>query len=282
MCGRYAASRNPEDLVEEFEIDRLSSDIAAAPLQPAYNVAPTDPVYAVLERRPRDRPEADPERQLRVVRWGLVPSWAKDPSIASRLINARVETVHEKPAFKKAFAARRCIIPADGYYEWYDPDGGVSDRPKKGRRKQPFFIRPRDGGVLAMAGLYELWRDPARDREDADGWVWTCTLLTTSAQDELGRIHDRMPMLVEPGRYDAWLDPALDDPDRLRAVLTPAAPWALEAYPVSTEVSNVRSDGPQLIEPLPVEGEEAAPVVAPAGAEAPMPFQGHSGEQTLF
>jgi putative SOS response-associated peptidase YedK len=133
MCGRYAASRRPEDLVEEFEV-------AAPPdavLPPSYNIAPTDPVYAVLERAPRDDPGAPALRQLRTLRWGLVPSWAKDPSIASTIINARIETVTEKPAFRKAFAQRRCLLPADGYFEWYGEQRG---------RKQPFFIRPRDGG----------------------------------------------------------------------------------------------------------------------------------------
>lgn len=279
MCGRYAASRSAEDLVEEFEIDRIAGD-GSAPLPPSYNVAPTDPVHVVLERRPREEPEAEPERQLRVVRWGLVPSWAKDLSIGSRLINARVETVHEKPAFKRAFAARRCIVPADGYYEWYDPDGGVTDVPKRARRrKQPFFIHPRDGSTLAMAGLYELWRDPERDREDPLAWVWSCTLITTSATDELGRIHDRMPMLVEPARYDAWLDPSIDDADQLRSILTPAAPWALEAYPVSTGVNDVRAKGPELLRPLPVEGEPVAPVTI---ERAPVE-ENHVGEEaTLF
>ncbi len=279
MCGRYAASRSAEDLVEEFEIDRIAGD-GSAPLPPSYNVAPTDPVHVVLERRPREEPEAEPERQLRVVRWGLVPSWAKDLSIGSRLINARVETVHEKPAFKRAFAARRCIVPADGYYEWYDPDGGVTDVPKRARRrKQPFFIHPRDGSTLAMAGLYELWRDPERDREDPLAWVWSCTLITTSATDELGRIHDRMPMLVEPARYDAWLDPSIDDADQLRSILTPAAPWALEAYPVSMGVNDVRAKGPELVRALPVEGEPVAPVTT---ERAPVE-ENHVGEEaTLF
>ncbi|MDP9395691.1 MAG: SOS response-associated peptidase [Actinomycetota bacterium] len=253
MCGRYASSRSPEDLVEEFEVDR----VAGEPPPASYNIAPTDPVVSVLERAPRKEPEADAERVLRVLRWGLVPSWAKDPSIGSRMINARVETVHEKPAFRRPFAARRCLLPADGYYEWYTFDRPAREGGRRATtRKQPFFIRPRDGGVLAMAGLYELWRDPAA-AEGADPWLWTCTVITTTAEDELGRIHDRMPMIVERERYDAWLDPANDDPDALRALLVPAAPGRLEAYAVSTEVNSVRNDGPQLVAPLPTEGEPA-------------------------
>lgn len=241
MCGRYAASRNPDDLVEEFEVAERPEQV----LKPSWNVAPTQNVHAVLERPPRDDPEGSPVRALRIVRWGLVPSWAKDPAIGSRMINARMETVAEKPAFRRAFARRRCLLPADGYFEWYGEKG----------RKQPFFIHPADGGVLAMAGLYELWRDPSVSDEDADPWLWTCTVLTTSAPDDLGRIHDRMPLLVEKARYGEWLDPQRTDPDELRRLLVPAAPGRLTAEPVSTEVNNVRNNGPHLVEPIPLEGD---------------------------
>jgi putative SOS response-associated peptidase YedK len=245
VCGRYAASRRPEDLVQEFEVDRV--DVRER-LQPDYNVAPTKPVYAVLDRTARDDGEAaERQRRLRVLRWGLVPSWARDRSIGSRLINARVETVADKPAFRKAFAARRCLLPADGYYEWYaTKEGAESGKPKK----QPFFIRPDDGGVLAMAGLYEIWRHPDRDRDAADAFLWTCTVLTTRAEDELGRIHDRMPLLVERDRYRAWLDPGIADPGRLTDLLVPAAPGRLEAYPVATLVNHVDNNGPELVRPL--------------------------------
>jgi putative SOS response-associated peptidase YedK len=250
MCGRYASSRKPEDLVEEFEVvdNRL-----AAPLAPDYNVAPTKEVYAVLERPPSSESAEPPQRQLRTLRWGLVPSWAKDPAIGNRMINARMETVAEKPAFKRPFARRRCLLPADGYFEWYPTQlTGRNGKPLK----QPFFIRPADGGVLAMAGLYEIWRDPTRDDEDAGGpspFLWTCTVLTTQAEDSVGHIHDRMPLMVEPGRRAAWLDPTTSDPDDLLSLLVPAAPGRLEAYPVSTMVNNVRNNGPELLEPLPVE-----------------------------
>ncbi len=247
MCGRYASSRRPEDLVEEFEIDQVE---VAEELQPDYNVAPTKQVYAVLERPPKAEDEGPGEaaRQLRTLRWGLVPFWAKNPSIGSKMINARMETVHEKPAFRRPFAARRCLLPADGYYEWYATEQQTSGGKP---RKQPFFIHPADGGVMAMAGLYEIWRDPTREDDDPLRFAWTCTVLTTRAEDAVGHIHDRMPLLVEPERYGAWLDPAVSDPETLRDLLVPAAPGRLEAYPVTTQVNNVRNNGPELLEPLP-------------------------------
>lgn len=246
MCGRYASSRRPEDLVEEFEI--VDSRVEQA-LEPDYNVAPTKDVYAVVERPPSRESEEPPARQLRVVRWGLVPSWAKDPSIGNRMINARMETVAEKPAYQRAFAVRRCLLPADGYFEWYP----TSEKTKAGKpRKQPFFIRPKDHGTLAMAGLYEIWRDPTREEDDPERFRWTCTVITTDAEDDLGKIHDRMPLMVEQDRWGPWLDPETPK-DSLLDLLVPAAPGSLEAYPVSTLVSNVRNNGPELLEPLPLE-----------------------------
>jgi len=254
MCGRYASSRKPEDLVEEFEVDRVMAD---KPLPASYNVAPTNEVYAVLDRAPRDAPaDTPPERRLATVRWGLVPSWAKDEKIGNRLINARVETLAEKPSFRRAFAKRRCLLPADGYFEWYQTEQiGKSGKPVK----QPFFIHPADGGVLAMAGLYEIWRNPAvADEEQEGAFVWSTTVITTSAEDDLGRIHDRMPMLVERESYQRWLDPAITDAEDLASLLVPAAPGRLEAYPVSTAVNNVRNNGPELVAPLAPEDEPAA------------------------
>ncbi|WP_329255677.1 SOS response-associated peptidase [Actinoallomurus sp. NBC_01490] len=187
-----------------------------------------------------ERARSEDVRELHVARWGLVPFWAKDVSIGARLINARVETAHEKPAFRRAFALHRCVVPADGYYEWQATDGG----------KQPHFIRPADGGILAMAGLYAVWRSP----DAAGGRLLTCTILTTEATDDVGRIHDRMPMLVEPERFGAWLDPALTDPDEVRSLLVPAAEGRLESYPVSTAVNKVANNGPELVRPLPQMG----------------------------
>ncbi len=251
MCGRYASSRRPEDLVEEFQIDENQVKEALAA---DYNVAPTKPVYAVLQRPAREG-DGEPHpaaRQLRLVTWGLVPFWAKDPGVGHKMINARVETVSEKPAFRRAFAARRCLLPADGYYEWYT----TSQKTASGRpRKQPFFIHPADGSVLAMAGLYEIWRDPAKADDDPERFRWTCTVITTTAEDEVGRIHDRAPMLVEREQYDAWLDPERSTPGDLRGLLVPAAPGRLEAYPVSTRVNSVKNNGADLVEPVAAEPE---------------------------
>ncbi len=246
MCGRYASSRQPDDLIEEFEV---VDNRILTPLEPDYNVAPTKEVYAVVQRPPSRDSDEPAQRQLRSLRWGLVPSWARDPSIGNRMINARMETVAEKPAFKRAFAVRRCLLPADGYFEWYP----TSQQTKAGKpRKQPFFIRPADGGVLAMAGLYEIWRDPTRDEDDPDRFRWTCTVLTTEAEDAVGHIHDRMPLAVDRERWSAWLDPETPK-DSLLDLLVPAQQGNLEAFPVSTAVGNVRNNGPQLVEPLPLE-----------------------------
>jgi putative SOS response-associated peptidase YedK len=246
MCGRYASSRRPEDLIEEFEV---IDNRVPEPLAPDYNVAPTKEVYAVVERPPSKESDEPPERQLRVVKWGLVPSWAKDPAIGNRMINARMETVAEKPAYRRALASRRCLLPADGYFEWYPTE----EKTKAGKpKKQPFFIHPHDGGTLAMAGLYEIWRDPSKDDDADDRFLWTCTVITTDAPDDLGRIHDRMPLMVERDRWAAWLDPRTDK-DSVLDLLVPAAPGKLEAYPVSTMVNAVKNNGPELLEPLPLE-----------------------------
>src|SRR5580692_6874223 len=250
MCGRYASARKRQDLLEEFRIDR---DRVTSDLEPDYNVAPTKPVYAVLTRPQREPGgdgapagpgDADVARELRVVRWGLVPFWAKDPSIGSRMINARVETVDAKPAFRRAFAKRRCLLPADGFYEWLK----VQDQGKV--RKQPYYIHRADGGVLAFAGLYELWRDKNVPEDHPQAWLWTSVIITTSAPDEAGRIHDRMPMVIDPARWGDWLDPASGDAAHVHALLAPAAASGLAPYPVGTAVNYVRNNGPALIEPL--------------------------------
>lgn len=244
MCGRYASSSRPEDLIEEFEVVEPR---IVAPLEPDFNVAPTKEVYAVMDRPPSRESGEPAQRQLRVLTWGLVPSWAKDPKIGHRMINARMETVAEKPAYKRAFAVRRCLLPADGYFEWYATD----ELTKSGKpRKQPFFIRPTDAGILAMAGLYEIWRDPDRAEDDPNRFRWTCTVITTDAEDELGRIHDRMPLMVARDRWGEWLDPTVTAGADLLGLLEPAAPGRLEAYPVASLVSNVRNNGPELLEPL--------------------------------
>jgi putative SOS response-associated peptidase YedK len=283
MCGRYASARKRIELLEEFRIER---DRVPEPLEPDYNVAPTKRVYAVVTRDARPSEAAEPDagdaageageapaegmaRELRVVRWGLVPFWAKDPSIGSRMINARAETVQSKPAFRQAFKRRRCLLPADGYYEWQrlDGQGGAADSPGGKVAKQPFFITRRDGGPLAFAGLYELWRDRELPDDHERAWLWTATIITTSAPDELGQIHDRMPMVIEPERWADWLDPEAGDPADLAALLAPAATRGLISYPVSTSVNSVRHNGPELIERLePALPEQADPGAAHAGS----------------
>ena len=260
MCGRYASSRRIDDLIERFEVAEAHVEV---PLEPDYNVAPTKDVYAVLQRARRG---ADPglpaERQLRVLQWGLIPSWAQDPSIGKRMINARMESVADKPAYRRAFAARRCLLPADGYYEWY-PCADLTPMGKP--RKQPFFIRPRDGGVLGMAGVYEIWRDPRRAEDDPSRFRWTVSIITTEAEDSLGQIHDRMPMMVEPERWAQWLDPGVDDREDLLDLLAPATPGRLEAFAVSTLVNNVRNNGPELLAPLPM---TPPPITGDTGPES--------------
>lgn len=228
MCGRYAASANPDELVETYEIDLVTPEGEAA-TRPRFNLAPTDDLPAVVERVRDD----GPQRCLVGLRWGLIPSWSRDASAASRMINARSETVADKPAYRAAFRARRCLLPALGYYEWRSTE--VAGR----QVKQPWFIRPA-ATQLAMAGIYEFWRGP-------DGWLATASIITTTATDEIGWVHDRMPMTVTD--VDAWLDPTLTDAEAARAILTP--PQGMTAHPVSRAVGNVRNDGPHLIEPIP-------------------------------
>ena len=282
MCGRYASARKRIELLEEFEVERDRVDEA---LEPDYNVAPTKAVYAVLSRVPpaggesgdgqpgsgSARAQAGPAgpdpgsgpggalRQLRVLKWGLVPSWAKDPAIGSRMINARAETVDAKPAYRKAFARRRCLLPADGYYEWQPVQSGERTV------KQPYFISRRDGGSLAMAGIYEFWRDHSLPEDHEQAWLWTAAIITTDAPDELGRIHDRMPMIIDREHWADWLDPASNDPADLRALLVPAVSGGLAWHPVSTQVNSVRHNGPELIEPI---EPEAAAGPGPADGRA--------------
>ncbi|MCB5165806.1 SOS response-associated peptidase [Streptomyces bambusae] len=239
MCGRYASTRAPQDLSGLFEARWDGTEALA----PSWNVAPTDPVWAVIERP--DRETGEVERTLRAVRWGLVPSWAKDPGVGSRMINARVETVHEKPAYRRAFAKRRCLLPADGFYEWEAVPATAGAK----AYKQPYFIRPEDDTLMAMAGLYEFWRDPAvADDDDPAAWLTTATVITTEATDEAGRIHPRMPLALDPADYEAWLDPAHQDTADLRALLHTPGGGRLDVRAVGTAVNSVRNNGPHLLD----------------------------------
>ncbi|HUN33380.1 MAG TPA: SOS response-associated peptidase [Trebonia sp.] len=250
MCGRFVSARKRLELLEEFAVerDRVGEDRA-----PDYNVAPTKRIYAVLEHTERadaEKTEDKPVRELRLLKWGLVPSWAKESSGGARLINARAETVAVKPSFRSAFARRRCLIPADGYYEWQV----ATDEAAGKKIKQPFFIYPRDGGILSFAGIYELWRDGSVPPEDEDAWLWTASIITTDAPDEIGKIHDRTPLMIARESWEDWLDPANKDKELLMAMMLPATSSAasgLTSRAVSTAVNSVRNNGPDLIEPLP-------------------------------
>lgn len=239
MCGRYVSTRSPSDLVELFEVTRFHPEEVLAA---SWNVAPTDEVWAVLERADRDTGEV--ARQLRPLRWGLVPSWAKDLKVGARMINARVESVDSKPVYRSAFARRRCLLPADGFYEWETVEAPGSAKP----RKQPYFVSPQGGGVMALAGLYEFWRDPqVAEDNDPRAWWATCTIITTEAVDAAGRIHPRMPLALAPADYGPWLDPAHHDSRELRRLLATPAGGHLDARAVSTAVNNVRNNGPELL-----------------------------------
>jgi putative SOS response-associated peptidase YedK len=259
VCGRFVSARKRLELLEEFSIerDRVADGPDSEP-DPDYNVAPTKRVYAVMERRPRDEkhgqePDQEPEqsaaRELRVVRWGLVPWWAKDASGGGRLINARAETVAVKPSFRRAFTRRRCILPADGYYEWQ----AVTQDGKK--LKQPYYIYRKDGGALAFAGLYELWRDEALPDDHERAWLWTAAIITTQATDDVGQIHDRMPMVIAPDHWADWLNPDNSEAGQLQATMLPAMAGGLTSHPVSTAVNSVRNNGPELIVSLPADQE---------------------------
>jgi putative SOS response-associated peptidase YedK len=243
MCGRFVSARKRLELLQEFAATR---DAVPGDRNADYNVAPTKRIYTVIEhkdtRAAEGKQDNPPERELRLVRWGLVPSWAKDTKAGARLINARAETVAVKPSFRAAFAKRRCLIPADGYYEWMT----------EGKAKQPFYIYRTDGGLLAFAGIYELWRDSQVPDDHEDAWYWTASIITTQATDEIGRIHDRTPMVIAPENWADWLDPANNQKELMLAAMRPATtgPGGLTSHAVSTDVNSVRNNGPSLIEPV--------------------------------
>lgn len=225
MCGRFVALTDPDGLVKFFTIDERKDD----DLPPNYNVAPTDPVRAVAAH--------DGARYLVTFRWGLVPHWAESPKPAATMINARAETVESKPAFRDALRRRRCLIPADGFFEWTTDEQ---------RRKQPHFITPEAGGLLAFAGLWETWRDP-QDPQAAP--LKTCTILTRTAEGRVTDLHDRMPLALPPDAWAAWLD-TQTSPQEVTALLH-VDPPALQHRPVSPRVNAVANNDPELLAPLP-------------------------------
>ncbi len=271
MCGRYAASGDLSELVEEFDIDVdrhdeptksvLKNPQDPPPGVPDWNMAPTKQAPVVLTRSDKDTGQE--RRQLRLLTWGLVPSWAKDPTVGARMINARADTVADKPAFARALAARRALVPAQGWYEWQASPTAVDAKGKP--RKQPFFIHRGDGATLAMAGLYEFWRDKSSAADDPAAWVVSFTIITTEAEPGLDRSHDRQPLVLEPEDWERWLDPSLTDPEGVADLLSYAAPGRFAAYPVGRGVSSNRNNGPGLI--LPAAPAELIGVVDPMTGE---------------
>jgi len=221
VCGRFTQQRPTAELAAMFDAEPPTEE-----LLPTYNLAPTDEAAVVVERGDR--------RAIRAYRWGLIPSWAKDEKIAAKLFNARAETLATSGAFRESFRRRRCIVPADAFYEWQ----------RQGGARQPFLIRRRDEAPLALAGLWSGWHHPETEQV-----IRTFTIVTTTANRTLAGVHDRMPVILSPDHWGRWLDPEMQEMGELTALLEPAADDALVLYPVRPLVNNVRNNGPELIEP---------------------------------
>jgi putative SOS response-associated peptidase YedK len=254
MCGRYTITSAPEAIRALFRYQEQPN------FPPRYNVAPTQPIPIVRL--------TEGQRQFALVRWGLLPSWVKDPRTFSLPVNARGESVIDKPAFRAAMKRRRCLIPADGFYEWKALSG----------RKQPYFVRLKAGGPMAFAGLWETWTGPNGEEME------TATIVTTNANRKLGDIHGRMPVIVPPDAFDLWLNCAEVDAQTAAALIAPAPEDLLELYPVSAAVNRTANDNPKLVEPL-ADGVEAAPVAAMPMRSArtkPEKEKKDSGQGALF
>jgi len=221
MCGRFSQSQSSAAIAQAFQV-------AVPPLTPRYNIAPTQSVATVL-RTPEQK-----DRQFRILHWGLIPSWAKDAKIGAKLINARAETVAEKPAFRSAFRHRRCLVLADGFYEWQQQENK--------KQKQPYYFRLQDGRPFAFAGLWERWKDANGEEMES------CTFLTTEANELMRPIHNRMPVILDPKGYDLWLDPEVKQPELLNPLLRPYPTEEMEAYPVSKAVNKPSNDSAECIE----------------------------------
>ena len=253
MCGRYAVTSAPEEIRALFRYEERPN------FPPRYNIAPTQPIAIVRL--------VDGKRQFALVRWGLLPSWVKDPNTFSLLVNARGESVCDKPAFRAAMKRRRCLIPADGFYEW---------KLTGGNRKQPFFVRAKSGAPLAFAGLWETWTGPNGEELE------TAVIVTTNANHTLAAIYDRMPAIVPPEAFDLWLDSAHVDAKTAEALIQPAPDDLLEVCPVSTAVNRTANDNAALLEPV-VAGAEPAP--GPQSAASPAPAKRakkDDGQASLF
>ncbi len=234
MCGRFVVANVASELVGVLRVDLEADELPP----PSYNIAPTAPVAIVLDSAKTE----PPTRRLEVARWGLVPAWAKDPSIGVRAFNARSEEVEDKPMFRQALVKRRAVVPASGYYEWHTDDGV----------KTPYYIRPQGGEPLLFAGLYEWWKDSTKADDDPARWMLSFTIMTRAAVGELGSIHDRMPLFIDADHADVWLDPTTENVGDLLDATIDAAPLlaeTLEMFPVGSAVGNVRNDSPELILP---------------------------------
>ena len=230
MCGRFTL-RTPANVLTEQLLRDLGVE-APASLRPRYNAAPTQSIAVVRESPEIARESPEAAREFAMLRWGLIPSWAKDPSIGNRMINARGETVAEKPAFRAAFRRRRCLIPADGFFEWK----------KIGKQKQPYYFRMSDERPFAFAGLWECWAG------DGDAALESCTIITTEANDLLRPFHDRMPVILSPDDFSMWLDPQFEDKEQLQRLLRPYTPEEMTACPVNIRVNSPKHDDPQCVE----------------------------------
>jgi putative SOS response-associated peptidase YedK len=223
MCGRYRLSRRKQVVAEYFDSVSGEEDWS-----PRYNIAPTQPV-PVIRQNPRE-----PIRELSLMRWGLIPSWAKDPSVAASTINARSETVTTKPAFRDPIRFRRCLIPADGFYEWQ----------RTAKTKQPYCFEINDGELFAFAGLWDGWKDASGN------WIKTCSILTTTPNAVTSAVHDRMPVILDPTSYDLWLDPGMRDLTTALELLKPCDARLMRSYPVSARVNNVANDDEECSRPV--------------------------------
>jgi putative SOS response-associated peptidase YedK len=233
MCGRFTLRTPMTVLVEQFQLS-LDAARQLALFEPRYNIAPTQEVV-VVRIVPDNR-----KRDAALLRWGLIPSWSKEPQTGPPLINARGETVANKPSFRSAMRNRRCLIPADGFFEWQQP-GITGSVPAARGKKQPYYIHFRDDRPFAFAGLWESWT--SKDARSADSLtIESCTIITTSASEALSALHDRMPVILAPGDYDLWLDPKIEDPACVAHLIAPTADADLIAEPVSTHVNRVAND----------------------------------------
>ena len=223
MCGRFTLSTPAQTLQQIFDLTETPD------LPPRYNIAPSEAIATIR------LPEPQAGRRLDLLSWGLVPPWAKEPDVGARMINARAETAATNPAFRAAFRRRRCLVPADGFYEWQQVDR---------RHKQPFYIRMRDGSPFAFAGLWEHWEGPQGDALE------TCTILTTDPSELVRPVHDRMPVILDPRDWDLWLDPGVQDPARLQPLLHPYPAEKMTAFPVGQAVNNPANDREECIAPL--------------------------------